>query len=247
MRIRQVVFASICGALYATVGMLTYLGIFAPVFGVVRFWPAVIVPGFFTLSFGPQVGALGAALGIFISDLLIHGDALLSITIGVPSNLLGFYLMGVIGRKKGMRSGLLRLLTALGALASFALIDYFYFSLVAGSPTVYDIAAALALGLLVSIPFLWGYFKGDEALLRYALASNVGLLLGSIYIGTGIWLYSQVLSLPPGVMGGQSKLPIAAAVFLALWTYSTEIPFLLIVVPPLIRAMPKSLVPGEVT
>jgi len=29
-------------ALYASVGYLTYLGLFTPIFGTVRFWPAVI-------------------------------------------------------------------------------------------------------------------------------------------------------------------------------------------------------------
>ena len=242
MKVRQLVFASICGALYATIGWFTYLGIFAPVFGVVRFWPAVVVPGFFSVAFGPEVGALGAAIGIFISDMLVHGDPLLSLTVGVPSNFLGFYLMGRIAQWEGIGRSGLKLLTAIGALLTFVLIDYSYFYLLNAPPSSFDFAAALILGFAVSIPFLWGLLREDEKVQRMSLGANIGLLAGSIYIGVGVWLYSQAIALPPAVMSGQSKLPIAAALLLTLWTYATEIPFLLIVVPPLVKAVSKWLV-----
>jgi uncharacterized membrane protein len=99
LRPLEVVTMGVCGALYAGFGYLTHLGIFAPVIGVVRFWPAVIIPAVFAILFGPVVGGLGAVIGIFLSDMAIHGDALLSMTVGVPSNLLGFYLVGSIGRR----------------------------------------------------------------------------------------------------------------------------------------------------
>src|SRR3990172_12849513 len=83
-------------ALYAAVGLAVYFifPIVAPTVGGVRFWPVVIIPATFALLFGPFVGGLGAAIGIFISDVLIHGDPLLSLTVGVPANLVAF---GVIG------------------------------------------------------------------------------------------------------------------------------------------------------
>ena len=69
----ELVTIGLCGALYASFGYLTTLGIFAPFIGVVRFWPAVVVPAVFATLFGPWVGGLGAAIGILISDILIHG------------------------------------------------------------------------------------------------------------------------------------------------------------------------------
>ncbi|MEM3031716.1 MAG: hypothetical protein QXK39_02235, partial [Nitrososphaerota archaeon] len=75
---------AINAALYAGVGYMTFLGIFAPVVGTVRFWPVVVIPALFAVVFTPRIGALGAGLGIFISDLVIHGDAVLSLTVGVP-------------------------------------------------------------------------------------------------------------------------------------------------------------------
>ena len=47
-------------ALYASVGYLTYLGLFTPIFGTVRFWPAVVVPALFSILFSPWIGGIGA-------------------------------------------------------------------------------------------------------------------------------------------------------------------------------------------
>jgi hypothetical protein len=48
-------------ALYAGVGYLTFLGIFAPVVGTVRFWPSVVIPAVFAVVYSPRIGALGQA------------------------------------------------------------------------------------------------------------------------------------------------------------------------------------------
>ena len=101
MEPKDIVLSGICGALYAVVGYLIYvlLPIMAPGIGVVRFWPSVVIPAVFAVLFGPMVGGLGGAIGIFISDTLIHGDPLLSLTVGVTSNFIGFYFIGLISRK----------------------------------------------------------------------------------------------------------------------------------------------------
>ncbi|MEM4430788.1 MAG: hypothetical protein QXM08_06460, partial [Thermofilaceae archaeon] len=73
MRPSQLVaLTSLNAALYAALGYASYLGLFAPAIGVVRFWPSVFVPALFAVLFGELVGGLGAAIGIFISDMLIH-------------------------------------------------------------------------------------------------------------------------------------------------------------------------------
>ena len=92
----------VSAALYAIVGILTNMGIVSPVVGVVKFWPAVIVPGIFSVLFGSWVGGMGAAIGIFVSDMIQpgHGIALLSLTVGCTSNFAGFYLIGLISKRK---------------------------------------------------------------------------------------------------------------------------------------------------
>lgn len=230
-----------CGALYASVGILTYLGIFAPVFGVVRFWPAVFVPGVFAVAFGPVVGGFGAAIGIFISDMISHGNALLSLTVGVPSNLLGFYVLGLLAAKRGISGGTLKAVSLVAWLLSSLSFGYFYFGLL-GQP--FDLIGALLFGavaIVMALPLIWGLLKRDDTTLRFCFASAVGLALGSVWIGVGVWAYSYVFALPPAVMSGQSSLPVLAAVLLTFWTYCTEIPFLVVLMPPIYEALKRAI------
>ena len=93
-----IVLTAINAALYTVVGALTYGGF---TFYGVRFWPAVIVPATFAALFGPGVGGIGAAIGILLADVIFgHGNALLSLIIGVPSNFLGFAIIGKFSRIK---------------------------------------------------------------------------------------------------------------------------------------------------
>lgn len=96
MRTKDVALSAVSGALYAVVGIYTYFGI---TFYGVRFWPAVVIPGIFSALYGGLVGGIGAAIGIFISDVMTHGNAFLSIAVGVPANFLCFYLMGFLTEK----------------------------------------------------------------------------------------------------------------------------------------------------
>ncbi|RLE80596.1 MAG: hypothetical protein DRJ36_02085, partial [Thermoprotei archaeon] len=113
MKTVDLVATGVCGVLYAVVGYLTYLGIFCPVVGVVRFWPVVVIPAVFSVLFGPIAGGVGAAIGIFISDMLVHGNALLSVTVGVTSNFTCFYLIGVLSRMD-MNWGRVRAVSGVG-------------------------------------------------------------------------------------------------------------------------------------
>ncbi len=97
MNTRELVISSIGGALYAIVGYLTYLGL---TFYGVRFWPAVVVPATISCLYGGIVGGLSAAIGIFISDMMTHGNALLSLSVGVTSNFIGFYIVGELAGKE---------------------------------------------------------------------------------------------------------------------------------------------------
>src|SRR3972149_2048592 len=89
-------------ALYAAIGLAVYFifPVVAPTFGGVRFWPVVVIPATFAFLFGAKVGGVGAAIGIFISDMFIHGDALLSLTVGVPANIVAFGLIGYLSHVK---------------------------------------------------------------------------------------------------------------------------------------------------
>ena len=94
----QLIMTAISAALYTVVGALTYGGF---TFYGVRFWPAVIVPATFAVLFGPWIGGIGAAIGILLADVIFgHGNAVLSLVIGVPSNFLGFAIIGQFSKIK---------------------------------------------------------------------------------------------------------------------------------------------------
>ncbi len=158
-------------ALYAAIGYSTYFGII--VFGV-RFWPAVVIPAIFSVLFGPLVGGLGAAVGIFIADMLTHGMPLLSLSVGVTANFACFYVIGVLAGQERYE------------------------------------------------------------LKRYLLAAIVGLGLGSLIIGIGIWGWSQFFVLPGKT--AVEPMRIIGAALTAAWTFISEIPFLLIIPPIVVKA-----------
>jgi len=235
MKLRQTVIR-ICatamnGALYAVLGYLTYLGLFTPVIGVVRFWPAVVVPGFFAAVYGPLVGGLGAAIGIFISDMCIHGNALLSLTVGVPANFLGFYVLGLLA---GRKAGRLEVYGSAVFLLAVALLSVLLCSLM----QVLDITTSIVFAVvsLVSMASILVVDRLYPEFSSFGLASVAGLALGSAIIGVGVWAFSQFLILPSGEM----RLPVQAALIWFIWTFVTEIPFLTIVVPPVLRAFFKA-------
>jgi type IV secretory pathway TrbD component len=215
-----------CAVLYALVGWLSYLGVFTPVLGVVRFWPSVFVPAVFAIAFSPYVGGVGAAIGIFISDMMIHGNALLSLTVGVPANFVAFYLTGALYRR--VRSSTLPALVAEVAASLLVLALLYSWGAVPQDLLAAGGAAAavtLALALL---------FKGEDRAI--VLAGSTGLLAGSAIVGAGVWLFSQFFTLPTG----GSRLPIVAAAVWFAWTYFTEVPFIALLTPPIVKALRRA-------
>ena len=231
MKALNVAMIGICAALYTIVGYLTNLGIVSPVVGVVRFWPAVIVPAVFAALFGPWVGGIGAAIGIFFADMIHpgHGIALLSLTVGVPSNFLGFFIIGYISSKnvewKHVAAGL-------GVCGVIALMSVYLLN---------EAVISLDIGLLFLGVFIGCYILAVIVghLLpewrSYQFGSVIGLAVGSAWIGFGLWAYSQVLPLPLS-LGWERNAPFYASFLWLVWTFATEIPFLVTLGPPIIKA-----------
>jgi hypothetical protein len=247
----DVAMTGVSAALYAAFGYLSYavLPVLAPVVGIVRFWPVVFIPAVFASLFGPLVGGTGAAIGIFISDVLIHGDPVLSLTVGVPSNFLAFYLLGLISRKGldwkntviGMGIGC-SVLVVTGYLMVDPIKVVDYFERLGLSIAISDVTQSINLivGTFIFTYVLLlvvGYLKPTTR--DYGIGSVVGLIVGSAIIGAGIWLYSQVFVLP-AVIGGGFELPYYSALILFVWTFITEIPFLVILGPPILEACYKA-------
>jgi len=224
----QVATASLNAALYAALGALWTL---FPVtlFGV-RFWPQVFVPGAFAVLFGPWVGGVGAAIGIFIADVVYgHHEALLSLLVGVPSNFVGFALIGYLSRSPMKGTG--RLSTIAAGFAIPAIIVAYALYAFSGSVATSLVLLGAVVIALVGVPYL--------ARSRWAevqAASSIGLGVGSVIIGLGIVAYSSFFVMPEVLGLGSSPLPLAFSVGATLWTYMSEIPFLLALTPPIVKA-----------
>ena len=67
----------------------------------------------------------------------------------------------------------------------------------------------------------------------------VGLAVGSAWIGLGLWAYSQVFPLPLASDLSRNA-PLYASVLWFIWTFATEIPLLVMVVPPILKACYKA-------
>ena len=226
----------VSAALYAIVGVLTNMGIVSPVVGVVKFWPAVIVPGIFAVLFGPWVGGISAAIGIFVSDMVQpgHGIALLSLTVGSTSNFAGFYLIGLISRRN-MKWREILVLLAVGSVALTGLIGY----LVLTNIYPLDVLVMFLVVLFASDAIVVGFGLWKPEWKTYGLASVIGLLVGSAIIGFGLWGYSQILPLPL-TTGFERNAPLYASFFWLVWTFATEIPFLVAIVPPVVKICYKA-------
>ncbi len=235
MKTIDVAMIGVSAALYAIVGVLTNMGIVSPVVGVVKFWPAVIVPAIFAVLFGPWVGGIGAAIGIFVSDMVQpgHGIVLLSLTVGSTSNFAGFYLVGLISRRKmKWRNMLIALIV--GSVTVTGMIGYLF--LINQLPL--DIVAMFLGVLFASVAIVIGFGLWKPEWKNYGLASVIGLLVGSAIIGFGLWGYSQFLTLP--LTGFERNAPFYASFLWIVWTFATEIPFLVIIVPPVVKICYKA-------
>lgn len=231
----NIAMTAINAALYAAVGIMTYFGIFAPPpIGVVRFWPVVIIPGIFAALFGPWVGGIGAAIGIFASDMVAHGNPLLSITVGVTSNFIGFFVLGYIAQKKMNLKrltpvfiiGLLTIIAGIYSITSFLPETFAFTGLsTTDSAILFLVAVGGSYLLIIVVTFLWPEWKS------YGVASVLGLGIGSAIIGLGLWAYSQFFE-----WFGPSNAPFYFSLLWFIWTFTTEIPFLLILGPPILKA-----------
>jgi len=210
-------------ALYVALGI--FVSTILPLnFGGVRFWPQVIIPAVFATVFGPWVGGLGAAVGIFISDIALGGSPVLSLMAGITSNFLGFWILGYIANKKidPQKSSLIYGgFTFVAAVIAFLYTNLFSVGIIIGCYAVFLV--------IVWIRKKWA---------SYELGSVVGLLVGSLIIGVMVPVYAVLFAPESSVFPGLTDAGILA---LFTWTFVTEIPFMLVLGPPIIEAIHKAI------
>jgi len=235
----NIVLIAVCAALYAVVGRLTDFGVTV---GGVAFWPAAVIPAVFAFLFGPLTGGIGAAIGIFIRDMLFHGDPLLSLAAGVSSNFVMFFIIGYMCRSNLDRK----------RIGASAIIGSIIIGVGLSLPTVllpaetqaftglsalqslilFVVAVVVSLVVMVVVARYWSEWT------NYAVGSIIGLGVGATIVATVVWGYSQILFSPQGYFKapiGSSFIPI-----IFVWTFATEIPFILLLGPPIAKAIMRA-------
>jgi hypothetical protein len=200
-------------------------------FSGVGFLPAVIIPAVFAVLYGPWVGGISGALGIFTQDMLIHANPLLSLAAGVPANFVLFFLIGYLYTKNiSLKQTIITVTIAIiGLLVASAvlypgIVDY----LNVPSPNLlfllFFVLAILAiiasLIVIVVVSIRWKDWRS------YAIGAVVGQIAGGFLLSTTVWLVS------PLFLAYFSE-PMAAIYVLPLFVYLiiTELPFILLAIP----------------
>lgn len=235
LRAFNVAIIALCAALYAVIGYFTSFGLSL---GGVAFWPAAFVPAIFAVLFGPWEGGTGAAIGIFIRDTIVIGQPLLSFSVGVPANFAAFFLIGYFAHTKlDRKKTLLSLIIGIGVILVGLLLPTVFLKSVSESytglstettVTLFSVVMAVSLILFAAIAKYWKEFRS------FGVGSITGMAVGALIIAFGVWAYSQLLYSPHGYFTAPLTGSLASIVF--VWTFVTEVPFVLLISPPVIKA-----------
>ncbi len=232
MRALNVAATAINAGLYAALGVIFFyiLPITAPGIGTVRFWPPVIIPAVFAALFGPWVGGVGAMIGIFVSDMFIHGNPVLSLMAGVTSNFAGFFLVGYFAKKTTQWK---MPLTSFG-IVSASLIAVTQFILVPQSLLSQVEGLVFSMVIVASYVILFFVALSGERWRSYEVGCMVGLLIGAAIIGVMVPVFSQLFIMPGKTL--LTPLSVSAGLWYLVWTFATEILFMVVLGPPILEA-----------
>jgi hypothetical protein len=232
----QLTTTAINAAVYAGVGAL-WTAFPLLVFGV-RFWPQVFVPATFSVLFGPWVGGIGAAIGIFLADVIYgHHDALLSLLVGVPSNFIGFFVIGWLTQHR-YRGVVRRLLISVSLIIQpvYAIALAYGLYLLFGTAGLGGPNSYLGLTGLVVVFAVLGLTVLRNRWADFEVNASIGLAIGTGIIGLGIVVYSAIFGLPVAVGLGTKPLATVFIYVITSSNYFAEIPFMVTLTPPVVAA-----------
>ncbi len=235
LKTQDIAVIAICSALYAVFGILTGGLTF---FGI-GFLPAVVIPAVFAALYGPWVGGISGAIGIFIRDMVVHGNPALSLAAGVPPNFILFFMIGYLYSKNiSLKQALAGVTIAAVGLLVPSLVFLPDMAAYGGESFTNEaflltfmltIIASLVIITLISIRYTeWR---------SYAIGAVVGQIAGGLLLSVIIWLVSPLFLQTLGLSE-----PLGAALILPIfiWTIATEIPFILLAGPPIIKTVQKA-------
>jgi uncharacterized membrane protein len=235
MQSSEIAITGICAALYAVIGLLTSFGLSV---GGVAFWPAAVVPAIFAVLFGPWVGGIGASIGIFIRDVIYHGDPLLSLTAGVTSNFAMFFLLGyfthtkINPKKIGLSIIVGGILLVGGLLIPTFLLptESVLFTGLTSSESI-ALFAVIATASVLAFIAVFAFKKEWRA---FSVGTVIGQGTGAAIVSFAVWGYSNLFFSQNGYFTAPLQMSFIPLIF--VWTVATEIPFILLMGPPIINA-----------
>jgi hypothetical protein len=219
---------AVCSALYAVFGWATSGFTF---FGI-GFLPAVLIPSVFAVLYGPWVGGASGAIGIFIRDMLVHGNPALSLLAGVPANFVLFFLIGYISTKNiSLKQALTCVSLAIVGLLVPAIIFLPDMAIFGGFSTgefllIFVLTVIVSLVAIAVVSIRWKEWRS------YAIGAVVGQIVGGILLSVTVWAVSPLFLSYFG-----TPFDVLFVLPLFVWTVATEIPFILIAGPPIIKAV----------
>jgi len=224
---------AVCSALYAIFGYLTSGITF---FGI-GFLPAVVIPAVFAVLYGPWVGGMSGAIGIFIRDMFVHGNPALSLAAGVPPNFILFFLIGYLSTKN---ISLKQALTCVSlAIICLLVPSIIFLPDMAAFQNFSDTAFLLIfmLTIISSLVAITVFSIRWKEWRSYAIGAIVGQIIGCLLLSATLWYVSPLF-----LETLQLQTPLAAIAILPLfvWTIATEIPFILIAGPPILKVIQKA-------
>lgn len=226
MKTQDIAVIGICAALYAIVGISTANVNF---FGI-GFLPAVVIPAVFAVLYGPWVGGLSGALGIFIRDMFVHGNAGLSLVAGVPPNFILFFLIGYISYKNiSLKQTVAGVVVASAGLLAPTIILLPDVTAYTGLSTEI-FALSFALTVILSLAFIALVAVRWKEWRSYAIAAVIGQALGAGLLSATVWAVSPLFL---SFFGAPLSASLIFPIF--VWTFATELPFILLAGPPIIK------------
>jgi hypothetical protein len=226
LKTQDIAVIGICAALYAIVGISTANVNF---FGI-GFLPAVVIPAVFAVLYGPWVGGISGAIGIFIRDMFVHGNAALSMVAGVPPNFILFFLIGYIShRELTLKQAIVGVIVATVGLMVPTIILLPDVTAYTGLSTEifalsFALTAILSLTIITVVAVRWKEWRS------YAISAVVGQAVGAGLLSVTVWAVSPLFLSFFGA-------PLAASLVFPIfvWTFATELPFILLAGPPIIK------------
>ncbi len=164
--------------------------------------------------------------------MFVHGIPLLSLSAGVPPNFILFFLIGYIAHRNiSLKQAIAGVTVAAIGLLVPAIVFLPDFSAFTGlSPEAFF--AAFFLTVILSLAAITVAAVRWKEWRSYAIAAVIAEAAGAGLLSVTVWavspLFLQYFTAGP--------IPVSFVVPIFVWTFATELPFILLVGPPIIKA-----------